>query len=62
MDTTTQLWLLKIRSLIADKDFIVATANHELSKGYWLSDHKESINLIDQEIETITENIQKYSI
>ena len=60
-NTTIQLWLLKIRSLIADKEMQVATANREMSLGGWLSDHNAAIAAIDLEIEAYSRLVEQYA-
>ena len=60
-DPTIQIWLLRIRSLIADKEMEVAKANRENSMGGWLSDHEGAVRAIDSEIECYAEQITKYS-
>ena len=47
---------LKIRSLIADKEMVTATANMNLSRGgEWLCDYSAWHAQIDQRIETLLE-------
>ena len=58
-DQAIQLWILGIRSLIADKEMEVAKANRETSMGGWLSDHDAAARAIDAEIEFYTEQIKK---
>ncbi len=53
MTTPSQEMLLKIRSLIADKEFEIALANRELQLGGWITDHQHSINCIEFEIEKL---------
>lgn len=60
MDTTTQLRLLQIASLIADKNMVIATANAELAKGGWLSDHQKQIDMLSSDIDFITNELLKY--
>jgi len=52
-----ELALLKIRSLIADKEFEIALANRELQLGGWISDHQRSINCIEFEIEELIKQL-----
>ena len=59
-DPTIELWLLRIRSLIADKEMEVAKANRENSMGGWLSDHEAAARAIDAEIEHYAGQIAKY--
>jgi hypothetical protein len=60
-DPTIEIWLLRIRSLVADKEMEVATANRELALGGWLSDHQGAIRAIDAEIEHIATQVAKYA-
>ena len=60
LDPTTQLRLLRIQSLIADKNLEVALANRETALDGWLSDHKANCAQLDREIEFIKEEIVKY--
>lgn len=54
------LRLLQVRSLIANKEMEIATANRELSLGgNWLSDHQLAINQLDAEIEHIKEQMHR---
>ena len=51
---------LKIRSLIADKEMVTATANMNLSRGgEWLCDYPAWHAHIDQQIETLLERQAK---
>ena len=51
---------LKIRSLIADKEMVTATANMNLSRGgEWLCDYSAWHAHIDQQIETLLERQAK---
>lgn len=61
MDTVTQLRLLQIASYIADKNMVIATANAELAKGGWLSDHQKHIDMLNSDIDSLTNEILKYS-
>lgn len=61
MDTVTQLRLLQIASYIADKNMVIATANAELAKGGWLSDHQKHIDMINSDIDSLTNELLKYS-
>ena len=61
MDTTTQLRLLQIASYIADKNMVIATANAELAKGGWLSDHQKHIDMLNPDIDSLTNEVLKYS-
>ena len=51
MNPKIELQLLKIRNLIADKEFEVACANREQSLGGWQCDHPGMIASISQEID-----------
>lgn len=54
MDYVPRLGLLRIRSLIADKEMVAATANRELQQfGEWQCDHQEHHYEIDQQIEEL---------
>jgi hypothetical protein len=57
IDPTIAGYLLRIESLVVDKRLVAATAERELSKGDWLSDHNKAA----QEIEFYFEQIRKYS-
>jgi len=59
LDQQSALRLLQIRSLIANKEMQVATANRELALGEWLQDHQLVINQLDAEIEHITEQLRR---
>lgn len=61
MDTVTQLRLLQISSLIADKNMVIATANAELAKGGWLADHQKHIDMLNSDIDSLTNELLKYS-
>lgn len=61
MDTVTQLRILQISSLIADKNMVIATANAELAKGGWLSDHQKNIDMLNADIDALTNELLKYS-
>lgn len=61
MDTVTQLRLLQIASYIADKNMVIATANAELAKGGWLSDHQKHIDMLNSDIDSLTNELLKYS-
>lgn len=61
MDTITQLRLLQIASYIADKNMAIATANAELAKGGWLSDHQKHIDILNSDIDSLTNELLKYS-
>lgn len=58
---TIELWLLIIRSLVANKEMEVAKANRENSMGGWLSDHEAAARAIDTEIERYVGQIAKCS-
>lgn len=60
METLTQLRLLQIASLIADKNMVIATANRELALGGWKEDHPKSIDMFNSDIDAITSEILKY--
>ena len=60
MDAITQLRLLQIASLIADKNMVIATANRELDNGGWLSDHQEAIDMCNSGIESLSTEILRY--
>jgi len=45
--------ILSIKSLIADKEFVTAVANRELSMGGWLSDHSGAISELNNEISNL---------
>lgn len=47
-DPTIEIRLLRIRSLVADKEMEVATANRELALGGWLSDHQGAMLAHDE--------------
>jgi hypothetical protein len=51
--------LLKIRSLIADKEFNTALANRELANGGWTYDHQHEHNCIDAEIVKLFKQLEK---
>ena len=49
-----RLVMLRIRSLIADKEMVTATANRELQQfGEWQCDHQEHHREINQQIEEL---------
>lgn len=60
MEATTQLRLLQIASLIADKNMVIATANRELELGGWKTDHQKSIDMFNSDIDSITTEILRY--
>jgi hypothetical protein len=60
MDTVTQLRLLQIASLIADKNMVIATANREFALGGWKEDHQKSIDMFNADIDSITTEILRY--
>ena len=60
MDAVTQLRLLQIASYIADKNMIIATANKELANGGWLSDHQKHIDMLNSDIDSLTNELLKY--
>ena len=60
METVTQLRLLQIASLIADKNMVIATANRELALGEWKQDHQKSIDMFNSDIDSITTEILRY--
>lgn len=64
MDTITQLRLLQISSLIADKNYIIACANADHgrhgNKG-WTHDHQKDIDRINSDIDSLTNELLKYS-
>lgn len=43
----------KIRSLLADKEFIVAQAKRENELGGWRTDHEKAISLINEELKEL---------
>ena len=59
IDQQSALRLLQIRSLVANKEMQVATANRELALGGWIQDHQLVINQLDAEIEHITEQLRR---
>lgn len=62
MDTITELRLLQIKNLIANKEMVIATANRELTLGgCWLSDHQGMVDMFERDIDAITQEIYKYS-
>jgi hypothetical protein len=61
MDPVTQLRLLQIASYIADKNMVIATANAELAKGGWLSDHQKHIDMLNSDIDSLINELLKYS-
>lgn len=60
MDTVTQLRLLQIANLIADKNMVIATANRELALDGWKEDHKKMINMLNSDIDSITTEVLRY--
>jgi hypothetical protein len=53
MEMTRTMIELMIRSRIADKEAETAKANHELSRGGWLSDHAQTICEYNCDIEIL---------
>ena len=46
--------MLKLRNLVADKEWLTASANHELARyGEWQCNWHEGILQVDQEIEKL---------
>lgn len=53
------LLLLKLRSAIADKEFVTAAANHETATyGEWQTDHYTEQMSCEQEIQNLINQIQ----
>ena len=40
---------------------VIATANTELAKGGWLSDHQKHIDMLNSDIDSLTNELLKYS-
>lgn len=53
-----ELLLLKLRDVIASKEFEIAIANRENNMDGWLSDHKEAIICYDLEIIDLVNQIR----
>ena len=52
---SSDLLALRIRNLIAAREFNTAEANRELSLGGWLSDHRHEDNNLAAEIDSLIE-------
>lgn len=59
MKMDSEMIKLKIRNLLADKEFETALANRELNMGDWLSDHKTAYWWIDAEIQKLWKELAK---
>lgn len=57
-DSRIEILLLRIRSLVADKEMEIATANRELALGGWLSDHQGSMLAMNVEIERLATQVR----
>ena len=56
---SSDLLALRIRNLIAAREFNTAEANRELSLGGWLSDHRHEDNNLAAEIDALIEKANK---
>jgi len=53
--TSNDLLALRIRNLIAAREFNTAEANRELDLGGWTSDHRHEDNMLAEEIDKLIE-------
>lgn len=61
MNTTETLIFLKLRNLIASKEFEIASANQDLAvSGRWLSDYHGVIAAIDNDIAATVKEYEDY--
>jgi hypothetical protein len=51
--------LLKIRQLIAQKEFITAKANYELQRGGWQADWSACQNEIEKELTDLLKEVER---
>lgn len=55
-----EIAILKIRSLIADKEMVIAQANHDLARfGAWQFDYSAQNGQIDAEIQELLDEMAK---
>ena len=55
-----EIALLKIRSLISDKEMVIAQANHDLARfGAWQFDYSSQNVLIDHDIQDLLDAMEK---
>lgn len=52
--------ILQLRNAIADKEWIIAQANHQTYAGGWTCDWGEAIRQAEQSVQYAIEQIQKY--
>jgi len=59
MSIEQQILLLRIQSLIVDKQMCVACANRDEAKGGWLFDHAGELNEINKELATLFKDLEE---